>query len=159
MRNVSAILQRAMYAQDTKEVVLLLLTIAHANLVTPIRVVNNLEEIVSQGYTWAAFPFEITLPIESDDQIPVMTIRIDNVDRQIVTAIRSLQGAPDITLDVVVASQPDIVDVTFVGFKLKSVSYDNLVVEGEMRLEEILSEPFPQHRITPFHFPGCFGAY
>lgn len=159
MRSLSTVLQRAIYAQDTKEVVLMLLTIAHTNLVTPIRVVNNLEAITSQGYTWAAFPFEVSLPIESDDQIPVMTLRIDNVDRQIVTAVRNLQGPPDITLDIVVASQPDIVEATFVGFKLKNVSYDNLVVEGEMRLEEILSEPFPQHRMTPFHFQGLYGAY
>lgn len=159
MRSLSTVLQRAIYAQDTKEVVLMLLTIAHANMVTPIRVVNNLEAITSQGYTWAAFPFDVSLPIESDDQIPVMTLRIDNVDRQIVTAVRNLQGPPDITLDIVVASQPDIVEATFVGFKLKNVSYDNLVVEGEMRLEEILSEPYPQHRMTPFHFPGLYGAY
>ena len=159
MRSLSTVLQRAIYAQDTKEVVLMLLTIAHANLVTPIRVVNNLEAITSQGYTWAAFPFDVSLPIESDDQIPVMTLRIDNVDRQIVTAVRNLQGPPDITLDIVVASQPDIVEATFVGFKLKNVSYDNLVVEGEMRLEEILSEPYPQHRMTPFHFPGLYGTY
>lgn len=159
MRSLSTVLQRAIYAQDTKEVVLMLLTIAHANLVTPIRVVNNLEAITSQGYTWAAFPFEVSLPIESDDQIPVMTLRIDNVDRQIVTAVRNLQGPPDITLDIVVASQPDIVEATFVGFKLKNVSYDNLVVEGEMRLEEILSEPYPQHRMTPHWFAGLFGQY
>lgn len=159
MRNLSAVLQRAAYAQDTKEVVLLLLAIDHPNLVSPIRVVNNLEPITSQGYTWAAFPFEVSLPSESDDQIPSMPLKIDNVDRQIVTAIRNLQGAPDITLDVVVASQPDIVEATFVGFKLKSVSYDNLVVEGEMRLEEILSEPFPQHRMTPSLFPGLYAQY
>ncbi len=159
MRNLSPVLQRALYAESTTEVVLLLLTIAHPNLVTPIRVVNNLEPITSQGYTWAAFPFEISLPAESDDQIPVMTLRIDNVDRQIVTAVRNLQGAPDITVDIVVASQPDVVEATFVGFKLKNVSYDNLVVEGEMRLEEFLSEPYPQHRFTPHLFPGLFAQY
>ncbi len=62
MRALSTVLQRAIYSQDTAEVVLLLLTIAHPNLVSPIRVVNNLEPITSQGYTWAAFPFEISLP-------------------------------------------------------------------------------------------------
>lgn len=159
MRNLSPVLQRALYAESTTEVVLLLLTIAHPNLVTPIRVVNNLEPITSQGYTWAAFPFEVSLPVEDAEQIPVMTLRIDNVDRQIVTAVRNLQGAPDITLDIVVASQPDVVECTFVGFKLKNVSYDNLVVEGEMRLEEILSEPFPQHRMTPHWFSGLFPQY
>ena len=152
-------MQQAMYASSTKEVVLLLLKISHQNLVAPIRVVNNFEPIVSQGYTWAAYPFEITMPSESDDQIPVMILKIDAVDRQIITVIRSLQGPPEITLDVILAAQPDIVEASVQGFKMKSVSYDNLVVEAELRLEEILSEPFPQHAFTPALFPGLFAQH
>ena len=159
MRSVSTLMQQAMYASSTKEVVLLLLKISHQNLVAPIRVVNNFEPIVSQGYTWAAYPFEITMPSESDDQIPVMILKIDAVDRQIITVIRSLQGPPEITLDVILAAQPDIAEASVQGFKMKSVSYDNLVVEAELRLEEILSEPFPQHAFTPALFPGLFAQH
>ncbi len=159
MRSVSTLMQQAMYASSTKEVVLLLLKISHQNLVAPIRVVNNFEPIVSQGYTWTAYPFEITMPSESDDQIPIMMLKIDAVDRQIITVIRSLQGPPEITLDVILAAQPDIVEASVQGFKMKSVSYDNLVVEAELRLEEILSEPFPQHAFTPALFPGLFAQH
>lgn len=159
MRSVSTLMQQAMYASSTKEVVLLLLKISHQNLADPIRVVNNFEPIVSQGYTWTAYPFEITMPSESDDQIPVMMLKIDAVDRQIITVIRSLQGPPEITLDVILAAQPDIVEASVQGFKMKSVSYDNLVVEAELRLEEILSEPFPQHAFTPALFPGLFAQH
>ncbi len=156
MRVLSTVIRRALFSPDTKEVVLYLLKLSHPNLVTPIRVVNNLTPIVSQGYTWAAFPFEVTLPNEAEDQLPVMTLKIDNTDRQIVTAVRALQGAPDVSLDIIVASQPDVVEASFVGFKLKNVNYDNLIVEGELRLEEVLSEPFPQHSFTPQWFPGLF---
>ena len=159
MRSVSTLMQQAMYASSTEEVVLLLLKISHQNLVAPIRVVNNFEPIASQGYTWTAYPFEITMPSESDDQIPVMILKIDAVDRQIITVIRSLQGPPEITLDVILAAQPDIVEASVQGFKMKSVSYDNLVVEAELRLEEILSEPFPQHAFTPALFPGLFAQH
>jgi hypothetical protein len=159
MRTLSPVLLRAIFSESTREVLLALLKIEHPNLVTPIRVVNNLQPITSQGYTWAAFPFEITLPGEAEDELPVMTLRIDAVDRQIITAVRNLQGAPDITLDLIVASQPDVVEASFVGFKLKNVSYDNLTVEGELRLEEILSEPFPKDSFTPFVAPGLYGQY
>ena len=159
MRNISTLFQQAMFSSSTKEVVLLLLRISHPNLVDDIRVVNNFQPVVSQGYTWAAYPFEITMPSESDDQIPVMTLKIDAVDRQIITVIRSLQGPPSITLDVILASQPDVVEASVQGFEIKSVTYDNLVVEAELRLEEILSEPFPQHAFTPALFPGLFPQY
>lgn len=159
MRNISTLLQQAIFAPSTKEVILLLLKISHPNLVEPIRVANNFEPIVSQGYTWSAFPFEITMPSESDDQIPIMSLKIDAVDRQIITVVRNLQGPPEVTLDIVLASQPDIVEATVQGFRMKSVSYNNLTVEAELRLEEILTEPFPQHAFTPALFPGLFAQH
>lgn len=159
MRNTSTLLQQAIFAPSTKEVILLLLKISHPNLVEPIRVVNNFEPIVSQGYTWSAFPFEITMPSESDDQLPIMSLKIDAVDRQIITVVRNLQGPPEVTLDIVLASQPDIVEATVQGFRMKSVSYNSLTVEAELRLEEILTEPFPQHAFTPALFPGLFAQH
>lgn len=160
MRTLSPVLLRALFSESTREVLLALLKIEHPNLVTPIRVVNNLQPITSQGYTWAAFPFEITLPGEAEDELPVMTLRIDVVDRQITTAVRNLNSEkPSITLDLIVASQPDVVEATFDGFRLSNVNYDNLVMEAELRLEEVLSEPFPAHAMTPFNFPGLFGQY
>lgn len=157
MRSTSVLFRAAVFAQETKEVILLLLTLSHPDLVTPIRVVNDFQPITSQGWTYAAFPFEITLPWQKEDQIPTMSLKIDNVDRQIVTAVRNLQGLIDAELRVVLASQPDTVELTFEGFQMKQVTYNALTVEGDLRLEELEREPFPQHAFTPALFPGAFG--
>lgn len=155
-RSLSATVKQALYQPQTAEVFLLLLTIDHADLAVPIRVVNNLENVTSNGNLFVGLPFGIDLPTDRDDQSPRMAIRLDNVDRAIVEAIRSITTPPTITLDVVLASAPNTVEASFVGFTLRDVRYDALVVEGTLALEDILGEPFPAHSFTPADFPSVF---
>ena len=61
-RTLSNTARRALYAQETGEVFLLLLVISHPSLPAPIRVVNNSEDVVSGGFTYQRFPFELALP-------------------------------------------------------------------------------------------------
>lgn len=158
MRQTSLILRAMMNASESKEVLLFLLTLSHPNLVAPIRVVNDFQDVVSGGFTYSRFPFEVTLPWQKEDQVPTMKLSIDNVDRQIVTAVRNLQGPIDVELRGVVASQPDIVEFTYEGFQIKNVSYNQQTVDGDLRLEEIITEPFPQHTFVPSLWPGAFGS-
>lgn len=155
-RSLSTVAKIAIFSQETAEVFLLLLTIAHPNLSPPIRVVNNQQDITSGGDTYTAFPFEITLPDEKEESIPRMRLAIDNVDKQIVQAMRSLTSPPTITLTVVLASQPDTVEVSFTGFVLRDVTHNALVVEGSLMLEDVLNEAYSQHSFTPNLYAGLF---
>lgn len=157
-RTLSSLAKQAIHAQETGEVFLLLLTLSHASLAQPIRVANNLENVTSNGNTFTAFPFTIVLPQEQEDQPPRMRLVIDNVDRTIVTALRNLTSPPTIQLDVVLASQPNTLEASFPGFSLRQAQYDQLVVEGELTLEEIVLEPFPEGSFDPQNFAGIYGA-
>jgi hypothetical protein len=154
-RSLSTVAKRAAFASQTEQVFLLLLTITHPTM-PAIRVVNNTETIVSNGETFVAFPFEINLPDMHEDRQPYMQLRISNVDRQIVQAIRTLTSPPLVRVDVVVASQPDTIEATFPDFSLRSVDYDALMVEGRLTLDDILSEPYPSGSMNPQDFPGLF---
>ena len=157
-RSLSTIARRATFAHETGEVFLLLLTIEHPSLAAPIRVVNNLVNIVSNGDTYTAFPFTSQLPNEQEDQPPKMRLVIDNVDRSIIISIRGLTSPPTIRLDVCLASQPDVLEASFPGFRLLGATYDALTVEGDLTLDDIVLEPFPEGSFTPQHFSGLFGA-
>lgn len=156
MRQTSVLFRRAAFSNETTEVILCLLTFSHPSLPETIRVVNSLDDIVSGGHTYVAFPFEITLPSEVERQVPVAQLRIDNTDRRIVEAVRSVNGQMQVTMQIVLASQPDTVEWSYEGFKLTSATYDEMVVEGELRLEEVLVDPFPQHSYTPGWFPALY---
>jgi hypothetical protein len=156
-RSLSTLARQSLYGAETGEVWLLLLTIDHDDLAAPIRVVNNMENVTSNGEVYTAFPFTLTLPGEQEDQPPRLRLAIDNVDRTIVASVRGLSSAPTVQLDVCLASQPDTIEASFPGFTLRQAGYDHLVVEGDLTLEELVTEPFPEGSFTPQFFPGLYG--
>ncbi len=146
----------ALMAQETGEAFIVLIKIDHPNLSAPIRVSSDGVNTSSNGETFIAFPFELELPISDPDQPPRARITIDNVDRSIVTAIRSINTEATVDIDVVLGSDPDTLEVSFTGFKLVNVDYDALVVAGDLSFEDFFSEPFPSRVFSPADFPGGF---
>lgn len=154
-RSLSTTALAALYAQETGEALLVLLELSHPTLATPIRAVNNHAAVTSNGDEYLAYPFEATLAGEEEDKAPAARIRIDNVDRSIVRAIREITGEPlTAKLSVILASSPDAIEVGPLAFKIRTVDYDAQAVEGDLTLEDVLNEPCPAHRFTPADFPG-----
>lgn len=145
-----------LFASETSEVFLSLVTIDHDDLGSPVRIVNDLQSIVSNGDTYEPFPFEIVLAASQAEELVTATLRICNVDRGIVTALRPLTSAPTVTIQIILASDPDSVQLGPQTFTWRVATYDARAVEGELQLEDILSEPYPGDRVTPSLFPGVF---
>ena len=151
-RSVSDALKRAVYAAETEEVFIVLLTIAHAEMEEPFRLSSDAVDTVSRGETYYAYPFEVQLPDDSEKA----RITVDNIDRNIVAAIRSISTWPTVTLEVVLASDPDVVEASFEDFQMREITYNSLVVEGTLSMEALLQEPYPAGTFNPSQFPGLF---
>jgi hypothetical protein len=146
-------------AQETGEVLLALVTITHSSIVGgPLRVVQDLQNLTSNGNVYTAFPFHVTLPIDSDEGAIQVKLVIDNVDRQIVQTIKAIppSSPPTVQIDLVVAGQPDVVELSMPGMTLRNVSGDAFQIEGELRIDEEDLIPFPEGAFTPQDFPGIF---
>jgi hypothetical protein len=155
-RSVSSTFKAAAFAPETDQIYLLLLVIDHADLAQPIRVVNNYADVVSNGDTYIGCPFEITLPPDNDESLSAAQLAIQNVDRQIVQAVREIDSAPDVTLSVVLAASPNTIEAGPYAMTLRDVSYDALVVTGSLSVEDMMNEPYPGDFFTPGEFPGLF---
>lgn len=155
-RSLSTAARAAAFAQQTSEAILCLLTISGTGIPSPIRVVNNQLDIVSRGSTYLACAFTITLPDERDDAPPRVTLLIDNVDRAIVLAVRSLVEPPQVTLEVILASTPDTLEAGSFNFTLRNVDYSAETVSGELFFEDFLNEVFPADSFTPSTCPGLW---
>lgn len=142
----------AFYAQQTGECPLVLLKIDHDDLASPIYVVNNGANITSNGTEYTAFPFEIKMP----DADMRAELSICNVDRQIVLAIRTISSPAEVTISVILASDPDTVEVGPYVFGLTDVSFDAFTVRGRLSFDEFYDEPYPGDRFTPGQFSGLF---
>lgn len=141
---------------ETDEVWLPLIKIEHESLDETIRVVANTEDIVSNGETYIAYPFELTLPDETQDTVGQCKLRIDNVDRRIVEAVRTCTGVPKMTISIILADSPDTVEFGPLDMNLTVVEYDSLVVDATITYDDILNQAFPTDKFIPSKFPGLF---
>lgn len=153
-RNISSSLTSAINAQETSEIDLLLLTLSHSSITT-IRMVNNKTDIVSNGNTYTAFPFQTRMPNEKEDEMPQVKIQICNVDRSIINILRNIDGMPTCQIDIVLASNPNTIEASF-PFKLTQIDYNAITIEGSLAYEDVLNQKIPGDLITPQTNPGLF---
>lgn len=155
-RDLSVAYRNSAAAQETSAVPLVLLTISHVELGEPTRLCNNGEDIVSRGNTYVGFPFEITLPDETDGQAPVAKLRVSTVDRRVIQAVRQISSAPTVTIEVVLASQPDVVEASFPELQLTMTPWDSFTITGDLEIDTLAHERYPYLTFTPSTAPGVF---
>jgi len=155
-RTLSAAARNAIFASQTAEAFLVLLTLDHPTWGAPVRVTSDAVDTASRGYTYKPFPFLVSLPEERDDALARVRLTIDNVDRSIIAALRPLTSPPTVTLEVVLASSPDTLEAGPFDFTLRNVEYDALTITGDLMFEDVLNEPFPAGSFTPASYPGLF---
>lgn len=159
-RTVSQTALRAILSQQTGKVFLACLTIDHADLASPLRFVNNTEAITFDSNEYSPAAFEFQAPDDSENNVPEAQITIDNVDRQIIEAIRPLKLAPDIEVNIVMftdhQTEPSV-EMGPLEFKLREFNYNAEIIRGSLRYDEtFLNATFPKDRITPTTTPGIF---
>jgi hypothetical protein len=147
---------RAVLAQQTGEVFLCCLQIYGPGLTT-MYLVNNTVSIVRGVTVFQPYPFEAILPDDSENPAPTVTLRIDNVDRQVTEAIRGYTGIPKCRLDVVLASDPNHVEVGPFDFAITGVEYDAVSITATLGYEEdFLNQQVPAAKYLPSNSAGLF---
>lgn len=156
-RQISSEARAAINAPQTSEVFLIILEINHDDLPFPIRVVNNNESIISNGNTYLATAFSFTIPAQEEGTISNSRLIIDNVDRSMVLAIRSIKSPPDISASVILASDPDTIEAGPWEFKLRNTTYTRQTVSGELVYDSHMRDNCGTIKYTTLNFPGMFG--
>lgn len=157
MRTLSSAAQGAVFAAQTGQAFILYIKIDHADLPAPIRVNSDAVVYVRDGENWHPFPFAVAMPPERDDRLAGVQLIIDNIDRSIVNAVRSVSSAPTITLEVAMGSSPETLEAGPFVYTLKNAKWDAHTVEGDLAFEDILNEAFPGGSFTPQTHQGLFG--
>jgi len=167
---VSLNFRQAAYAQETGRVLIVLITLDHDDLATPIRLstdpTQRIEELttatdvvygtVSRGETYIFFPVRVTLPNDTDVGPGEMRLEVDNVHRQYTQTIRELFTPVNVSVEVVMDDDLDTVEAQWPEFLLTEIHYDASVISGKLVLETLDREPFPAGSFSPAYFPGLF---
>ena len=144
-----------LYAAQSAEVWVQLITIEHAALVTPIRLCSNNEDIVSDGETFTAWDVPPILPVSTEGELPAVELAIGNVTRELTVALRAITTPITVTLEVVRASDPDTIEAQYV-YESRTLRYAEDSVRIELGSESLMSERIPGDTYTRLTNPGLF---
>lgn len=156
-RDYSAAFRRRINATAAEEAPLILLEISHPTLATPVRVVNDTQNLTSNGQLFVAVAFEIQLPDDIEGQMPRARLAIDNVGRELVEPIEHSGGAQGAQVRVmqVLRSQPDVIEWE-ATLDMRNIEMAQAQITAELGYEDILNRPAIAVRYDPASSPGLF---
>ena len=122
---------------------LVLVTIDHADLPAPFRLTSDGVDTTSQGYMFSALPFEVVLPDDAEARAPRAQLRIDNTSLEVIAALRGLVDPLGVTLQIVRASAPDVIEREWTGLEWRASTYDVGFISGTLGVDDMAAEEFP----------------
>lgn len=148
---------KSMLARETEEVWLACLTFTHPEI-EDIKITNNNETILRVVGEYRPWPFEATLPDDTDEPNQNVAISIENIDREISRTIRRIQGErPKVRIEVVLASSPDTVERGPFDFSVLSAEGDVMTINLSVGQEEdFLNQGFPGQSYNPSNSQGLW---
>ncbi len=155
-RALSSNALRALMAEATDEVFIILLTFEHEPTNEIYRCALNTENIVSRANTYTATYFEVELPESSSSGYSGCKLVVDNVDLMLVSLLRSITEPLKVTIEVVLASQPNTVELELTDLILREATWDASVVTGTLLSDDPLNQKFPGHIYEPRVYAGIF---
>lgn len=159
MRAISATTLEELFANETSEVFIALVTIDHPSLGSPIRVCNNNVALATTTppATYAPVEFDFVPAPETDSQTPKARVQIDNIDRAMTEAVRTMdQRRATFTAVLVKASDPDTVEAGPWTYHVHDVEADERSLTATLGPRYSGRRAIPRTRYTQAGFPGLY---
>jgi len=123
-----------------------------------LRAVNNLEPVDSRGDTYDAFPFEITLPPDDGQKPQSLKLTFPNVGRELMELVREYPAefAPEVKLELVLSSAPDVVEKTIDFMRVADVTYDALSITFTLASSSVFARKTCTGTYNQSEFLGLF---
>jgi hypothetical protein len=151
---------------ETDEVVIALVTITHAGSGDVGRVSSDntvrlsddplLYGTVSRGQTFYFVPFELTVPDSQDEAPPQARLVLREVTPALIALIRASQTPAEILIELVLASEPDTLELAFPVLEVSHATYDAGQLTLQLQAPRLTQEGYPLGSFTPSSFPALF---
>lgn len=147
--------KQQLFAQESEDPFLTLITLTHPTFTA--RLVNNTVDIVSNGFTFVAYPMKIKLPADDGESARDFSIEFDNVSLELITNMRSVTTAIGVKIEMILASMPDVIQMSYEDLQIRSIAYDAKKIQAKIVLDNFLTVAMTSERYNPSNFPGLFG--
>ena len=141
--------------------VIWLITISHSQLVTPLRLAVSYVNVVSRGNTFLCYPgMSVAFPDDELDKPPAARIRMEDVDKAILTSLRGLDPTDSvyITIEIVLSDDLNVSQLPPFTGRITSVNYDSNSIEGDIRTDDLLGVGGPALSYTPAIAPAIYAG-
>jgi len=157
MRDYSTSARESMASISKPESPVLLLEITHADLPTPVRVVNDNQDLVSNSELYIGLAFRATLPDDLSQGSPRGILSIDNIGRELTQWIEASGGGENaqVRMMQVMRSDPDIIEWE-VTMELSGISITSSEVRGTLSFANLLDKPGIALSYRPENAPGLY---
>lgn len=157
---------QAVTSQNSGECDVLLVTIEHASFPEPLRYCTGGANIVSTvldgegepvARTFTARAMKIAAPGDSADRNGRRgRITIDNVEPDAIGRLRTAPSQPDVTVELILASYPDDIEMAWRGLKLLDQRPNGSAIELDIGPRDDSVHAFPYQAYTPNRTEGLF---
>lgn len=156
-RPYSAAYKSTLARTSAAEAPLVLLEINHPALSEPVRVVNDTQDVISNGKNYLACPFRCELPDDFEGQLPRARLAVDNVSRDLMYWIETSGGGAGstVTFGQIMRSRPDLVEWS-ITMNLYNVTATFQEISGELGYDNFFGKPATQVTYRPETAPGVF---
>lgn len=146
---------QAVFAENTSDGILALLTLSSPFLGQPFRFVNdNVETLLVKGDTYLGFSFAIKFPDVNDRGISSIPITIGNVDPSIGQTIEAIDDALKAEIEVVRLEAPNQTLYRFRNFFMRNTKATLTTITGQLEYRSGGDFRFPRSRFNTTDFPG-----
>jgi len=156
---LSAIGRAAVFAQESTEISVALLRLDSPTLNNGVTLglAAWRTAIISRGLLFNPYPFQVTLPEDSDERVPRAQIELDNISLEAAAWLRSITQPVKVKLEIVMLAQPDQVEYASPTMEAATAVFSS---DGKI-VVPISIYPygrmlFPHRAFSPNLFPGLF---
>lgn len=161
-RDFSDTFTAALMAQQSGTIAVWLLTFEHDRLATPVRLVNNTEDVQSGGNIYTAVGIDFIPPDDREGPTRRARLEIDNADMALVPVVRALSGSIRVTAELAIltngATSPptfNSIEMALLPMRLRDVTWDESRLRGTLSDEDYI-QPFPAETFDPWNFRGLY---
>lgn len=154
-RNLSFSARAEINAPTNDDPFLYLLTL-RAKGFAPIRIVNDVRPITSRGHRYEHVAFAIIEPPDDGETLPRARLTIDNVGLLLIERLRTTFDPIQADVELVLASDPDLVEVGYYDMDVRNVEWDQFSVRCDLTMEDLLGLAYPGDVFGPRSYPGLF---
>ncbi len=145
-----------LFAQESSDPFLALITLSHSSFSSDIRLVNNTKDIISRGLTFVAFPVSLRLPVDDGERVREVSMELDNASLDLINSFRSITTQIGVKIELILASIPDQVQMSLEDLKINTISYNKTKISANLIIDNFFNTEMTSERYGPQNFPGLF---